>query len=331
VAVLLTYTFQEDPETLVPVPIRASDDLPVHVKGAAYWIPAETGPGGPYRAPFGDNNLQIPVEFINDSWYTLIVENNQYKTAPAHKLDPGELGLGWWEETDEQHPANRRSQELMQPRENRSIDDTTESDAILGEEEPPSPPPNYGRRSPTAEETREMDLLAELTELRARIATTTTQTMMDIATEGAGPSRTPGGGPPSGGPPGGWPGPANIGRTLRGGPPEGGGPPGPPGGGNPGQPNHPFPQGGNGGGSLQGVPPSIFTGDRGLSETFIREWELYYLINIDADRMATPFKRVALCLSFIRGPKVDSWVTLQMRWLRDVTSRQHNQINPLDE
>jgi hypothetical protein len=77
------------------------------------------------------------------------------------------------------------------------------------------------------------------------------------------------------------------------------------------------------------MPPGIFTGDRNLSETFMREWSLYYLINSDADRMATPFKRVALCLSF-KGPKVDSWVTLQIGWLQNVTTRQHNPIMPQD-
>jgi hypothetical protein len=143
-----------------------------------------------------------------------------------------------------------------------------------------------------------------------------------------GPSRPFGGQP--GGMPGRWAAPANIGWALGGGPPDGG-PPGPPGGNNPGQPNHPFLQGGNGGGSLQGMPPEIFTGDRNLVETFMREWELYFLINSDTDRMATPFKRVALCLSFIRGLKVDSWITLQMRWLRTITMRQHNPIAPQDE
>jgi hypothetical protein len=63
---------------------------------------------------------------------------------------------------------------------------------------------------------------------------------------------------------------------------------------------------------------------------FMREWSLYYLINSDADRMATPFNRVGLCLSFFKGPKVDSWVMLQIRWLQNITTRQHNPITPQD-
>jgi hypothetical protein len=79
------------------------------------------------------------------------------------------------------------------------------------------------------------------------------------------------------------------------------------------------------------MPPNIFSGERSLSETFIREWELYYLVNINVDRMATPFKRVALCLSLIRGPKVDSWVRQQMNWLQDAVTRQNNPIPMIDE
>jgi hypothetical protein len=45
-----------------------------------------------------------------------------------------------------------------------------------------------------------------------------------------------------------------------------------------------------------------------------------------SNTMATPFQRVALCLLFFKGPKVDSWVILQIGWLQNVTTRQHNPI-----
>jgi hypothetical protein len=290
-----------------------------------YWEPAEFGLRGPYRVHFRDNDDQLPVEFINDNWYALTLEDNRYRISPEHRLERGELGTGWWHEEDKQHPTNQRNQELMQPRENRPIDETTDDSSSEALEDPPSPPPNYGRRSPTVEEQREEDLLVELTRVQATIAATTTQTMTKVTMGEPGPSRPPGGGQPEG-TPGRWPGPINIGQALGRGPPRGG----PPGGG-PEQPNQPFPQAGNnGGGSLQGMPPWIFTGDRNLSEMFMREWSLYYLINSDADRMATPFKRVALCLSFFKGLKVDSWVMLQIGWLQNVTTRQHNPIAPQD-
>jgi hypothetical protein len=58
---------------------------------------------------------------------------------------------------------NQRNQELMRPREVRPIDKTTDNESSKTGEDPPSPPLNYGRRSPTTEEHREEELLAELT------------------------------------------------------------------------------------------------------------------------------------------------------------------------
>jgi hypothetical protein len=71
-----------------------------------YWEPSDFGPGGSYRVHFRDNNHQLPVEFINDNWYALTLENNQYRTSPEHRLERGELGTGWWHKEDEQHPTN---------------------------------------------------------------------------------------------------------------------------------------------------------------------------------------------------------------------------------
>jgi hypothetical protein len=211
VAELLTVQFQ-DPATLIVAPTRPSDDLPAHVKGIATWR-TEQGTEGPYQIPIGDSGILAPAEFIDDHWYFLIVEGQQYKTAPEHQLAKYELGTGWWQETDAQHPMNRRIQELSQIRDNGPAETTTEESDSEEEPELPSPPPGYGRRSPTAAEQREMELLAQLAEAQATIATTTTQTMEDVQVE-AGPSRQPAGGlPPPGPPGGGWPGAgtANIG------------------------------------------------------------------------------------------------------------------------
>jgi hypothetical protein len=205
---LITHNFEESPDTLVAVPVRLQDDLPDHVKGTAYWEPSDFRPGGPYKVHFGDNNHRLPIEFINDNWYALTLENNQYRTSPEHWFEVGELGTGWWHKSDEQHPTNRRNQELMRPRETRPIDKTTDDSSSEAGGDPPSPPPNYGRRSPTVEEQREEDLLAELTRVQATIAATTTQTTTEVVMNKPGPSRT--GGQP-GGTPGRWPGPINIG------------------------------------------------------------------------------------------------------------------------
>jgi hypothetical protein len=205
---LLTHNFEESPDTLVAVPVRLRDDLPAHMRGTAYWEPSDIGPGGPYRVCFENSDYPLPVEFINDNWYTLTLENNQYRASSEHRLERGELGTGWWNEEDEQHPTNGRNQELMRPREVRPIDETTDEESSETGEDPPSPPLNYGRRSPTTEECREEELLVELTRLRATIAATMTQTTTEVVMNEPGPSRA--GGQP-GGTPGRWPGPINIG------------------------------------------------------------------------------------------------------------------------
>jgi hypothetical protein len=51
----------------------------------------------------------------------------------------------------------------MRPREVRPIDETMDDLSSETGEDPPSPPPNYGRRSPTTKEHREEELLVELT------------------------------------------------------------------------------------------------------------------------------------------------------------------------
>jgi hypothetical protein len=57
--------------------------------------------------------------------------------------------------------------------------------------------------------------------------------------------------------------------------------------------------------SLQGTAPTIFTGERSLSKTFMRDFKIYKIMNPLADVMKQPYARVATALSLIRGPKVD--------------------------
>ena len=106
----------------------------------------------------------------------------------------------------------------------------------------------------------------------------------------------PGGRPPSGGggssPSGGGSGPGGLGFGFPIGPPGGGGPPGR--GGNPAQ--------GGGGGKLCSNPPTEFDGDQSKAKTFMNEFSLYRMANIDAEQMMNPMKRTALMLSFIKGP-----------------------------
>jgi Retrotransposon gag protein len=64
--------------------------------------------------------------------------------------------------------------------------------------------------------------------------------------------------------------------------------------------------------SLQGTAPTIFMGDRSLSETFMRDFKIYKIMNPLADIMKQPYAQVATALSLIQGPKVDDWVNEQL-------------------
>src|SRR6267142_1391571 len=116
------------------------------------------------------------------------------------------------------------------------------------------------------------------------------------------PPATPSGGPPGGqppfgpqgqpaGPPGGQPP-----QGLPGGPPQAAAP----------QQAAQAPHGTNG--AMKGQPPTIFDGERLKTNQFMTEFQLWWMINNGAEVMNNPFQRIALCLSFIRGPKVDNWV-----------------------
>jgi Retrotransposon gag protein len=54
--------------------------------------------------------------------------------------------------------------------------------------------------------------------------------------------------------------------------------------------------------------PTTFDGDRAKTDQFIREFGLYRVVNLDNATIVSPFWRVALALTFMRGPKVDDWV-----------------------
>ena len=120
--------------------------------------------------------------------------------------------------------------------------------------------------------------------------------------QGGGPPANPWG-PPAGGPPGVPPGGGGGGG--------GGGPP-PPG---PAAPLGPTAAIGQPGlalmddEGLRGHPPEIFDGDRTKAKKFMKEFTLWKLCNLNNEALSIPFSRVALCLSYIKGPNVDDWVS----------------------
>jgi hypothetical protein len=67
--------------------------------------------------------------------------------------------------------------------------------------------------------------------------------------------------------------------------------------------------------SLQGTAPTIFTGDCSLSETFMRDFKIYKIMNPLADVMKQPYTHVTTALSLIQGLKVNDWVDEQLNEL----------------
>jgi hypothetical protein len=86
---------------------RNNDDLPSHVKGIAEWL--TVGPYTGYYIPgsLTKNNKPIPVEFINDTWHSLVfIESEQsFFTRSTQSITrENNYGLGFWKNTDPEHP-----------------------------------------------------------------------------------------------------------------------------------------------------------------------------------------------------------------------------------
>jgi hypothetical protein len=68
--------------------------------------------------------------------------------------------------------------------------------------------------------------------------------------------------------------------------------------------------------SLFGSAPPIFDGSRDKSDDFVQAFELYRAINQLHPVMANPYNRVMMCLSYMKGPKVNDWVRHKARTLQ---------------
>jgi hypothetical protein len=93
--------------TLTAISQRTTDDLPSHVKGIAEWI--TVGPYTGYYIPgnLTKNNKPIPVELINNVWYSLVfIESEQsfFTQSTQSIARENTYGLGYWNLTDPQHP-----------------------------------------------------------------------------------------------------------------------------------------------------------------------------------------------------------------------------------
>ena len=88
---------------------RTTDDLPLHVKGTAYWVNHSTRPSGYYYEEPGQE--PVPVEFINDAWHILHFVSTErfYRTHASYRVNPNDsnVGLGRWYENDPANPNNQ--------------------------------------------------------------------------------------------------------------------------------------------------------------------------------------------------------------------------------
>jgi hypothetical protein len=61
-------------------------------------------------------------------------------------------------------------------------------------------------------------------------------------------------------------------------------------------------------GRLKGTPPAIFNGNQENTKQFSQEFSLYRMINQETGVMRNAYTRMALALSFMRGPAINDWV-----------------------
>ena len=113
----LIVTFESN-DRFTPVTRQTSNDLPISVKGTAYWLNHTTRPSGYYYAK--GSQPPVPVEFINNAWYILHFSSTEqiFGTRASYQIDPNDtnIGLGRWPETQFQ-PLEIRTTNLTAPQE----------------------------------------------------------------------------------------------------------------------------------------------------------------------------------------------------------------------
>jgi len=72
--------------------------------------------------------------------------------------------------------------------------------------------------------------------------------------------------------------------------------------------NTPAPSNGS---SLLGSPPTPFDRDQDKAKEFMCSYKCWWRLNNEKPAFAIPYKRVALCISYIHGKKVEDWADEQ--------------------
>jgi hypothetical protein len=79
-------------------------------------------------------------------------------------------------------------------------------------------------------------------------------------------------------------------------------------------------------GRLRGEIPDTFNGDCKKSKLFKQQFKIYQGLNDNHEIMTIPYFRAVQCLSLIRGPIVDDWVSDQVNELMNRASRVNNPV-----
>jgi hypothetical protein len=64
-----------------------------------------------------------------------------------------------------------------------------------------------------------------------------------------------------------------------------------------------------------GTSPRIFEGDRRQARDFIEELQSYIRVNLGVTGFESPICKVALALTFIKGPEVARWTAAIGQWI----------------
>jgi hypothetical protein len=67
------------------------------------------------------------------------------------------------------------------------------------------------------------------------------------------------------------------------------------------------------GGGLFGAPPEVFNGDRAKAKEY--SFKHWWALNEEKPVFSIPYKRVALCLSYMKGAKVEDWAEQQQEYM----------------
>jgi hypothetical protein len=293
----------------------------VEIRGRAKWETFINQNKNSYGL-FNKYGRLVRVEFVNDSdWYEIEWLNNhkQYFTNGDLKINLSSYQLGTWdrpyrsevhlplaqEEVASSSKGKERAGSLTPKTPAREL---SPAESLLEQEIKGEPP----QRAPTATMAETVTIATAHTDISPVFMQTDQGTAGQPAPHSSSASRQPSQVAP------------NTQKSRgRGDPPGGGGnPPGGGGGGdNPGGhpnwadlPDEP-PNSPGEGGRLEGDPPQRYDGDRTKTRQFVKEFQLWWRLNRRHKKMKLPADRVALALTYIKGPKVNNWVYRQIELL----------------